>query len=321
MRLALRPALRAAALVLTAALLAACTDAAEPRDTSRPAPAPRTAAPAAAHSLTAKLRFPLDRYGITDADQRLLERARDRLAADCMRRHGLTYVPSRPAKPAGVGPYTYLYGVDDPVLAAEYGYTDPRALDPKAGVPPRERELTADEELVLHGDQDLAPAEVPRTLEAAEAMKGPRFAGREVPVLGCYGDAVLRVNRPRADWVDPTVLTELAEEAALEANGDPRVKSLLAEWSRCMAAHGHRTKSPLTAREELGLVGDARLKEAVEAAVHDVACKKETRLIPRWSAVDADYQRRLIADQRELLDRYDKQHRERTARARAVLSR
>ncbi|MEV6109429.1 hypothetical protein AB0M28_32685, partial [Streptomyces sp. NPDC051940] len=313
----MRFAATAASAAVLAALLSACTgaDPAPPEKSASPAPAAR--AVTAAHSLTNGLHFPLERYEISDADQRVLEEARDRLTEKCMAGFGLDYVPVRERRPAGVGPYTYLYGVDDPVLAAEYGYADPRSLDPAVDAPARERELTADEELALYGDQSLGADEVPVTLEQARAMKGPVLGGREVPVIGCFGEAGLLINRPGADFVHPTVLTDLAEEAAQESNADPRVKALLAEWSRCMADHGYRTADPLTAREDLGLAGDARQQAAVQAAVQDVACKKETDLVRRWAAVDAEYQKRVIAGKRAMLELFAKQHEERMARAAA----
>ncbi|MQY13607.1 hypothetical protein SRB5_37570 [Streptomyces sp. RB5] len=310
----------AAVLVLT--LLTACTGedpAAAPVPTGGPAQNPAKAV-AVEHSLSEGLSFPVERYEISDADQRILERALDTLARRCMDRYGLDYVPAHVAKATNAGPYTYLYGVDDPVVAAEYGYMDPRGLDPAAYRPARARELTEDEQLVMYGIQEeLDTGELPTTLEESEAMKGPVFHGKQVPVTGCMGDSQLRINRPDKGWIDPTSLGSLQEDAAQEADDDPRVKALLGEWSACMAGHGYRVKSPLTARDELKVNGDRKLKQAIRAAVQDVACKTETDLVKRWAAVDAEYQKKVIGEHRDYLRKLTEQQRETVQRAREVL--
>lgn len=280
----------------------AAEDAAEP---------PAAVVPAA--SLTADLELPLDAYRISDEDQRLLEEARDRHVTECMARYGQQYTPAEHT-PAAIGAHIYLYGVDDPELAAEHGYMHPIDLDPATYAPAFTDDLTPEQELALYGDPGL-DLEHPETLEEAERMTGPELNGSPVPVTGCFGEATLTINRPDADWVDPTVIFQLADEAGHHADEDERVTELLADWSACMAGHGHETTSPLDVPEELGLAGDVSGEAALAVAVVDVECKIETDLINRWAAVDAEHQREVIEENSELLERYREQHEERMARA------
>ncbi|NJQ18003.1 hypothetical protein [Streptomyces bohaiensis] len=270
-----------------------------------------------AASLTADLTLPLDEYHIPTEDQRLLEEARDVLITDCMARYGLEYTPAE-RRAADLGTHLYLYGVDDADVAAEHGYMHPVDLDPATYAPVFPHDLTPDQELALHGDPGL-DLDHPETLEEAQRMTGPELGGEPVPVTGCHGEATLTVNRPEADWVDPTVILQLADEAAHLADEDPRLETLLAEWSDCMADHGLTTDTPLEAAAQLGLGGDVSGREAREAAVVDVACKERTDLVARWAAIDADHQEAVIAEHAPMLADYREQHEERMARARAVL--
>ncbi|GAA1901409.1 hypothetical protein GCM10009716_09100 [Streptomyces sodiiphilus] len=277
--------------------------------------------PLAPDSLAGDLTFPMDRYRISDEDQRLLEEARNVLVKECMARYGFDHEPSEPRAEALIGPYVYLYGVDDPTLAAEHGYLHPTDLDPNAYVPVPEADLTADEELALYGDQELDGTEIPQTLEAAEAMKGPELNGERVPITGCAGDATLRINRPGEDWVDPTLIFNLENEAGMEADEDERIVEIIGDWAQCMAGHGYETNSPFGVQEDLGLSGDVSGPKAIEVAVKDVECKQEVDLIARWSAVDAEYQEEVIEEHAGILEDYTRQHEERMANARSVLSR
>ncbi|NJP66990.1 hypothetical protein [Streptomyces spiramenti] len=328
-----RPATRLAALALLPLLLAtACSTAGEAPtppdpdpavesdDTERSGGSDATAVAEAVlptASLTADLTLPLDAYHISAEDQRVLEEARDLLVTACMARYGQEYTPAD-HRAADLGTHLYLYGVDDAGIAAEHGYMHPVDLDPATYAPAFPQELTPDQELALHGDPGL-DLEHPETLEEAQRMSGPELGGEPVPVTGCHGEATLTVNRPDADWVDPTVILQLADEAAHLADEDPRLDTLLADWSACMADQGWETDTPLEAAAQLGLGGDVSGTEAREAAVADVGCKEETELVTRWAAIDSDHQATVIEEHAGMLADYREQHEERMTRARAVL--
>lgn len=294
---------------------APAADAPSEPDGAETAPAARAVLPTA--SLTAELTLPLDSFHISTEDQQLLEEARDALITACMARYGQEYTPAE-NRAADLGTHLYLYGVDDAGIAAEHGYMHPVDLDPATYAPAFPHDLTADQELALHGDPGL-DLDHPETLEEAQRMTGPDLGGAPVPVTGCHGEATLTVNRPDGDWVDPTVIMQLADEAAHLADEDPRLETLLTEWSACMAEHGLVTDTPLEAAAQLGLGGDVSGSAAREAAVADVACKERTDLVPRWAAIDADHQEAVIAEHAAMLADYREQHEERMARARAVL--
>ncbi|MCE7081847.1 hypothetical protein [Streptomyces sp. ST2-7A] len=271
-------------------------------------------------SPSAEAVFPLDTIGIDDADQALLEEARDAVVTSCMARHGLEYAAAdRPPRPS-VHRHTHLYGVDDPVHAAEHGYLHPIDLDPHTYAPVHAEELTPEQELALYGDPAVDPLDLPDTLEEARERPGPEVGGVPVPATGCHGEATLLINRPDDRWIDPTFLMELADEAGHEADADERVRDLLADWSACMADRGRPADSPLTVTEELGLAGDVSGEEAIAVALLDVACKEETDLVARWVAVDAEHQEHVIAEHTDLLAEYAEQHVERMERARAILA-
>ncbi|SFD34646.1 hypothetical protein [Streptomyces aidingensis] len=316
--------------VSAAGLLAGCS--------TRPDPAPEQSAPVSrapgAHSLGAGLSFPMDRYRISDADQRTLELARNVLITECMSRHGLDYTPPAPAGPSGLPPYAHLYGVDDPGHAAVHGYRHPADLEPDA-YPRIEQDLSAQERLALYGDpehtEQTAPAEIthdPEGREPGHAHEGPEprpahpsgQSQPSEPATGCWGEARLAINEPGEDWIDPTFIHQLEDEAGHAADEDPRVAGLRREWAGCMARNGYpEARGPLTAVEDLGLT-DIMDERAIAAARQDVACKTETGLVARWAAVDAEYQAELIAEHAGLLADYQRQHAERMARARAVLA-
>ncbi|MDB1087531.1 hypothetical protein PJ985_08125 [Streptomyces sp. ACA25] len=309
----------AASAALALILLTACSSAGSTDDGAAEDGAGSGAEVTTSAGLTDGLVMPLDTYRISDEDQQILEQAREALVAACMRELGQEYTPARHPEPAGLAPYTYLYGVDDPVLAAEHGYMHPIDLDPNTYAPVHEQDLTEEQELALYGDPDLDPVDTPLTLEEAEAMAGPELDGKPVPITGCAGDATLRINNPDADWVDPTVLFQLEDDAGSHADEDERVAGYLAEWSECMAGHGYETDSPLTVQEDLGLTGDVSGEAAIEAALKDIACKEETDLVARWAAVDAEHQEEEIEEHAEMLSLFTEQHAERMAAARDLL--
>ncbi|WP_182606666.1 hypothetical protein, partial [Streptomyces alkaliphilus] len=214
----------------------------------------------------------------------------------------------------------HLYGVDDPVHAAEHGYMHPIDLDPHTYAPVHAEDLTPEQELALYGDPSADPLDLPETLEEARERPGPEVGGVAVPATGCHGEATLLINRPDDGWIDPTFLMELADEAGHEADEDERVRELLADWSACMAEGGRPADSPLTVTEELGLGGDVSGEEAIAVAVLDVACKEKTDLVARWAAVDFDHQEHVIEEHSELLAEYAEQHTERMERARVILA-
>lgn len=361
----------AAATALLLLPLAACSaqDSGGADDPSPSATPEDGAAAGSAGRLTDGMDLPLGAYRISDEDQRLLEAARDRLIVECMSRYDLEYTPPREERAgAGLGPYTWVYGADDPAHVAEHGYLHPLDLDPNTYAPPHEEELTDDQVLALYGDPEVPDVEydpdgpvpegehgddghhpgdghehgedghgddghgeedghghahdngLPKTLEEARKLKGPKVNGRHVPYTGCHGEAQLIVNDPGEDWVDPTVIHQLENDAAREADEDERVAAVVADWSACMAERGHAADNPLTVQEDLGLESDVSGSEAIEVAVADVACKAETDLVERWSAVDAEYQEKVISEQADLLERYQKQHEQRLDAARAVLA-
>ncbi|MFJ8842532.1 hypothetical protein ACIRFF_06470 [Streptomyces cyaneofuscatus] len=295
-RPAARIGLAAAVALLT---LAGCSSGDSPGEDAKSEP-PIGDIPTRLDSRT--LQFPLDVY-IPDARQRgTLSEAQDVLTDRCMQRYGYRYTVRR--KSSGPGGNAMRYGVSDAASAARYGYGDPEAA--RGTEKPPRKALGPNEKLVLHGKDQVDPAEaVPMSQEEAEKSDRGAItvAGQKVPAGGCLREGFLKLYAPTKDSVDIMVPQNFAFDANGRSREDSRVDRVIKAWSACMAKQGYRTDDPVSPQSDLGF-GDTTLStpKAVSAAQQDVVCKKQTNLVGTWYTVETAYQKRLIEQNAETLE-------------------
>lgn len=268
---------------------------------------------------TSQLTFPLDAYRTTDKDRERFRHGADVLKTRCMRRYGFDYEPvEQPDRAESSDEYALLYGSYDADWAAEHGYLNP-GFDSAPPAKPAPPELGPNEELALSGPARLDPKTLPDTLqEAQKRMKekgGKRINGEKLPPWGCRYEANLKLFRAAEEPVDRLFVQNLRFDAHLRAQEDSRVAAAIDEWSACMAENGYEVSNPVSPQEELGLEpGEFDGPTAVAAARRDVECKKETRLVDIWYAVEKAYQKRAIDENAETLELFESQRADRLRR-------
>lgn len=242
-----------------------------------PVPALPTVSAGAARAL------PLMAYRYTDEQSVTLARAEGLIVQQCMRRLGFTnWQPGAIPPPAASWTTGLPLGIVDAEHAARYGYHAPdvfeQARDPG-------RESTAGERMeraVLLGDSTIGD-----------------ISGKGVPEGGCHGEAIRKLNEGGPD-ADRELDGRLGLQAGDATEADPRVTAAIAAWSSCMAAAGHRYRTPMEASGQEWAPTPTAAERAVATA--DVRCKRETRLAEIWFTVQSGYESQLIARNREALD-------------------
>ncbi|MFJ4781498.1 hypothetical protein [Streptomyces sp. NPDC088762] len=251
------------------------------------------------------LAFPLDPY-IPDAQRRgLLDQAQDVLVDRCMQRYGFRYGLRRQADPAARKDNERRYGISDAAQAERTGYENPAA---KATQRPPQPPLGANEQLVLHGLEVDPSKPVPMSQEEAEGSDVATTAvgGQKVPAGGCLRESALKLYNPSKDTVDQMVPQNIGFEAFGRSREDSRVRTATRAWSACMAKHGYTMSTPLDPPpgiNETNIGGP----QAIAIAKQDVDCKKQTNLVGTWYTVEVAYQKRLVEQNAETLDRVKKQ--------------
>jgi hypothetical protein len=128
----------------------------------------------------------------------------------------------------------------------------------------------------------------------AEALFGfgPGFGGGPNGHLGCVQQANKTVYGPLVGEPTPDPVTEIAGQAANFTQSDPRVRAVIRAWSKCMARHFYHYASP--SQVEGHRWKTPPNKAEIATAVADVTCKTQTNLLNTWLAVEAAYQQALI---------------------------
>jgi hypothetical protein len=311
----MRPlAARATVLLLSAALLTACSS---ESDGGGEGATREPAIGTVPHMLsTASLSFPLDGYETTGEQRRKLEHAQARVAGDCMKRFGFTYeLPISPAVTSRSGD-SRRYGLTDATNAARYGYTPNQGARPPAK--PAAQTLTPTGKLALNGPEYKGPQ--PMSLEESKATdSGKSLNGQKLPIGGCIRESYLTVYAPKKGAQDSMFVTNLGMDANARSREDSRVIAAVKAWSACMAEKGYKTDEPVSPQSDLGLnpnnFGSPR---AVAAAEQDVACKEKANLVGIWYTVESAYQKRNIEQNAEALNQAKTELNERLKRAAAL---
>ena len=128
----------------------------------------------------------------------------------------------------------------------------------------------------------------------AEALFGfgPGFGGGPNGHLGCLQQANKQVYGALFGEPVPDPVPQIAEQAASYTQTDPRVRAVIRAWSACMARHFYHYTSP--SQLERHRWRSPPNKAEIATAVADVTCKTQTNLLNTWLAVEAAYQQALI---------------------------
>ncbi|MFJ4539913.1 hypothetical protein ACIP39_28685 [Streptomyces tibetensis] len=229
------------------------------------------------------LRLPLEEYQFSDAQWARVTSAQQILAAMCMRRFGLRYAPVENEGRSPVRSRTdRRYGLADPGQAWAHGYQLPAD-----GTGPVSRPVLSDDQAtVLEGrGVDHGPERSPAPV---------RHRGKPVPEGGCMGEARRALVRGGAVG-EAEAVRRIDTVSVLRAMEDPRVRSAFDRWSACMEKRGYAYDDPWQAINDEAFRGPAVTPREIATAVADVTCKRETNIVGVWCAVDAAYQRRMLA--------------------------
>ncbi|MEU6824505.1 hypothetical protein ABZ921_28065 [Streptomyces atriruber] len=299
-------------LALTSAVLAGCGSGlgAGPDDSSPPGYARKPGVPRV-KSAGDLPELPLDRYEFSDAEQKRLRKAQNRVQQKCMRTLGFDDFPLDPdiwgSRPRMANSFTWTlvyvspYGMLDLDQARRWGYgSDPdRARSLPAELRPKGRKVTPREDEALNGS-------------GSGSREGGRMTvhGRKVPKGGCSAEATRRVT---ATVDDETRLWGYVPQRAGKIDKavakDARVRRAFADWSRCVEDKGFkRYASPAQAfRDKAWRKGREdgnthRTKKELGTAVADVECNRDLNVTGVWWAVSNEKQR---ADLRRNKSRYE----------------
>jgi hypothetical protein len=128
----------------------------------------------------------------------------------------------------------------------------------------------------------------------AEALFGfgPGSGGGPNGHLGCLQQANKTVYGELFGEPVPDPVPQIAEQAASYTQSDPRIHAVIRAWSACMARHFYHYASP--SQVEGHHWKSPPDKAEIATAVADVTCKTQTNLLNTWLAVEAAYQQALI---------------------------
>jgi hypothetical protein len=110
--------------------------------------------------------------------------------------------------------------------------------------------------------------------------------------LGCLQQASKQVYGALFGEPVPDPVPQIAEQAASYTQTDRRVRAVIRAWSACMARHFYHYSSPSQVEGHRWKTPPNRAE--IATAVADVTCKAKTNLLNTWLAVEAAYQQALI---------------------------
>lgn len=240
--------------------------------------------------------LPLDSYTVTAQERQVLSQAVATLAGDCMKEYGFDWPAPLPPTPRNLNSKARLYGVTDAESVAVFGYHPPL---PK-GMTARQAEQETVRQRAHYDNVSSAAI----TLYKGE---GPSSVnGKNVPQGGCLGETRRKLGMRDAATLDST-FNKVNLQASQQAGNDPRVSGLNQRWATCMKESGYHYKDPLAAAgdpawtageggegsEDSDAAGTAKPQEITVAAT-DVKCKQRVDYVRVRSAVEAEYQNKLI---------------------------
>ena len=255
---------------------------------------------------TARLHLPIETYMLTPYETVEYDHLSHLLLGDCMQRFGFDYpvAPLPGRNSTAVLGYTILYrryGLTDDAEARTWGYHRPRQTPST-----RSRGATATGKKLM----DYPPAARLVLMGAAstahKVVQTPS-GERTVPPGGCAGEAYRRLESSSASPQGPGsepggLVARIKRKSFADSMHDSRVTTVFHAWASCMKSHGYEARSPLQVTANLASIrSPAPSAEEISRAVADTACKKDTNLADVWYAVESDYQKAAIAENRSAL--------------------
>jgi hypothetical protein len=260
---------------------------------------------------------------ITDAEQVLVDHARELLIEECMADEGFRYWPVTVVSVEdrqGSG-----YVLDDVAWAREHGYGSGR----------RDRIAAIQRNDPNHAYANALPEE--ERLRYSDALDGDPSAGMltaelpmggavQIPADGCPARAKGELYGDFADWFQAEkVATNLVGLYADDLVADERFETALAAWSECMRERGHDYSGPPAIREDLprlieGLSATkARAVERELAVAEAVCATRETSLVSTTRDLESEYRGRL-REYRDDVVTYQRLQHAAVERAREILA-
>lgn len=224
--------------------------------------------------------LPIQLRSFTLADARVVNVARFKAEASCLRSFGLTF-PDVSVAPLSQREIAFQqnrrYGITDPAEASKFGYhLDPSVASGDGGTPLIEQ-LDDSQKTVLYNNAGVAS-----------------FQGKPLAPGGCLGQAT-RSIAGNGEYAHSELGATIAHDSFQQSMKDPRVTVAFAAWSQCMAGHGYHYPDPITAGSDPRWTGPHVADGEVTTALTDIGCKTSTNLVSIWSQVETELQTTMIA--------------------------
>jgi hypothetical protein len=257
------------------------------------------------------INLPLNGYAdVASLDQTALSEADALLTQQCMTSRGFVYTAQAPpAQIAALMQDTeYAFGLTSQAQAAAFGYRQPRSAVAVAASP-----------AFLGGFAtfgDLARQQRAWTIALLGFAPGARVGSVRQP--GCLQQTESQLYGARGALADP--VPAIAVQASTWTQSDPRIQTLDARWSRCMAARGFRYGNPEQPADAQWPARPSSGSTEIRTAEADVACKQQVNFAHTWLAVEAAYQSALIGQDQSTLSGLQASFGRMLRRAEALLS-
>lgn len=260
---------RTVPLVAIAALTVSCSGSSpERRDLKVPEPTEQAM----------DLRFPLEKYELSNSDMHLIYEASDILVRSCMKESGKTWAAIKFPKAVGEWRGRLHFGLIEIEVARRFGYSAANELTN----PPEVREVVGEmkERFAKLGQDEIRQAEK------------------------CQDEANLKLTRnataPFAKFND------LKEETYNAARRDPRVLEAEKAWSSCMRKSGFKYTEPSQPSNDPKWAkrpaGQASSEERTTAEA-DVKCKQHVNLVEIQFNIESNLEQKAIEENLEYLNR------------------
>ncbi|WP_035805256.1 hypothetical protein [Kitasatospora mediocidica] len=255
-----------------------------PAATSTPLPRPAVGAIPVLDSTVGKS-MPIERYLFSVDQAQQVTEARNRLAAQCMQRYGLTYAPPPVSQSGPGGQATHRYDVVDPAN----GYRSPTPADAKLPPPPQ-----------------LRPAELTVLAGSGPAGTEPitTYGGLPIPKGGCLGEAEAKLTANGGAVVDDQLAININFDNYRRSMTDDKLLAAFHQWSACMKTKGFSYPAPTDAMGDKRWKGSATPSAAeIATATADASCRQQANVVGTWFTVESAYEEQAIQADLGQLDR------------------
>lgn len=251
-------------------------------------------------------------YMLTEPQREKIVRAKEESIRRCMARFGFKYTPSKPAAEFSPETITALrYGLTSASDAKAYGYRPKGGdgnsnLDGGKGVKPDPSgpdDATNEYSTILRGEQQNKGRK-------NIGIDQDRHKEQPVPDGGCIGEArqALRDTEKDGGGGDAEVSNQVNAASWQNSYEDSRVRAVFKKWAACMKVAGYDYIDPMAANNDPKWAQNPRVTlQEKKVAATDAGCKRKHNVVGTWYAVDASYQRAMMADREKSLSAV-KQH-------------